>query len=103
MIENNYGKNTSLVNVFATHYNQEESIEMKEQGFNIKENIQKKEMMQVKIEGPITKEVQPSYIQTMVNVLHNKYNIWFSYEPSFVISWKDKKTGDKKIFSNLNK
>jgi hypothetical protein len=27
-IENSYGKNTSLVSIFATHYNQDEAIEM---------------------------------------------------------------------------
>jgi hypothetical protein len=28
-IENNYGKNTSLVTIFATYYTQDEAIEMK--------------------------------------------------------------------------
>jgi len=27
-IENNYGKNTSLVSIFANHYTQDEAIEM---------------------------------------------------------------------------
>lgn len=73
---------------------------MKNQKFETKENISKKEMMQMKIDGPISEELQPSYVQKMINSLHNKNNIWFSYEPSFVLSWKDKKTGEKRIFSN---
>ena len=102
-IENNYGKNTSLVSIFANHYTQDEAIEMVNQKFESKENISKKEMMQMKIDGPISEEMQPSYVQKMINYLHNKNNIWFSYDNSFVISWKDRKTGEKRIFSNLKK
>jgi hypothetical protein len=36
----------------------------------------------------------------MINSLHKKYDIWFSYDPSFVISWKDNVTKEKKVFSN---
>ena len=99
-VENNYGKNTSRVTIFQNGYSREESVELEKQKFQIRENINKGELIQVRIEGLIPEKNQPSCQQKLINELHKINNVWFSFSPKFVISWEDNKTKEKRVFSN---